>query len=268
MADQTSLFLPVGWKLADFAPGEGAAVGAFSVDFDDSAWIPVKVPGSVHRALIHAGRIEDPFYDRNEDLCAWMEEREWWYRLTFEAPAGSLRAGERWRLIFNGLDTFVTIWLNGEQIGTHENMFREAVFDVSDRLLPGQMNTLALCFDRPLDHIEGFEDFKDNWGPYLPRVFMRKAQFGFGWDWGPRLPTIGIWRPVELRREQRAIITGTHFYTLEINPAQGRALVAVKVEAERFATDGALAADIRLVWSESSPVPRPPVTARIMLRWG
>ena len=94
---------------------------------------------------------------------------------------------------------------------------------MSDRLLPGQPNTLALCFDRPLDHIEGYEDFKENWGPYQPRVFMRKAQFSYGWDWGPRLPNIGIWRPVELRREQRAMITGTHFYTLEIDRAEARA---------------------------------------------
>ncbi len=266
MADQTSLFLPVGWKLADFAPGEGAAAGAHTANFDDSAWIPVDVPGSVHRALIEAGRIKDPFYDRNEELCAWMEEREWWYRLTFEAPAKPLGAGERWRLVFHGLDTFVTIWLNGEKIGTHENMFREAAFDVSERLLAGQPNTLALCFDRPLDHIEGYEDFKENWGPYQPRVFMRKAQFSYGWDWGPRLPNIGIWRPVELRREMRAVITGTHFYTLEIDAAQSRALVAVKVEAERWASQGALAANVRLTWPEASPVPRPPVTGRVMLR--
>jgi len=75
---------------------------------------------------------------------------------------------------------------------------------------------------------------------------MRKAQFGFGWDWGPRLPTIGIWRPVELRRERRAAIRGVHFYTLEIDRPGNRAVVAVRVEAERFATDGSLTATIAL----------------------
>jgi beta-mannosidase len=266
MSDQKSLLLSTPWKLGDFAPGEGIAAWAHTIDFDDSAWIPVDVPGSVHHALIAAGRIEDPFYDRNELKCLWIEDREWWYRLTFEAPADPLEEGEGWRLIFHGLDTFVSIWLNGEILGTHQNMFRETAFDISDRLLPGQPNTLALCFDRPLDHIEGFGEFKENWGPYQARVFMRKAQFSYGWDWGPRLPNIGIWRPVELRREQRALITGTHFYTLEIDQSLGRALVTVEVEAERFATRGALTAHIRLSWPEASPVPRPPVMARVALR--
>jgi beta-mannosidase len=261
----TSTFLPDSWKINDFAPGEGFRAGAHDVDFDDSVWMAVDVPGSVHRALIAAGRIEDPFYDQNESKCAWIEEREWWYRRTFDGPAEPLEEGERWRLVFHGLDTFVTIWLNGEELGRHQNMFREAVFDVSDRLLPNQPNTLALCFDRPLDHIEGFAEFKAGW-PYESRVFMRKAQFSYGWDWGPRLPNVGIWRPVELRRERGAVISGTHFYTLEIDHERNRAVVAVRVEAERFATQGALAANIRLAWTEPSPAPRPPVMAYVTLR--
>jgi beta-mannosidase len=72
---------------------------------------------------------------------------------------------------------------------------------------------------------------------------MRKAQYGYGWDWGPRLPTIGIWRPVELRRERRAAITGVAFATLAI----GRdALVSVRVEADAFAARGELTADVEL----------------------
>ncbi|WP_119071061.1 beta-mannosidase [Aggregatilinea lenta] len=250
-----SVFLSSPWKLNDFAPGEGLDAGAFQVSFDDNAWLPVDVPGGVHPALIAAGRIEDPFYDRNEEQCAWIEDREWWYRLTFDGPAEPLAAGERWRLIFHGLDTFVTIWLNGEKLGQHQNMFREAAFDVSDRLLPNQPNTLALCFDRPLAHTEGFEQFKTEWQwKHEPRVFMRKAQFSYGWDWGPRLPEVGIWRPVELRRESRAAIAGVHFYTLEIDRDQNRAVVAVRVEADRFAAQGALAASVRLDRAGASPV--------------
>jgi beta-mannosidase len=63
-------------KLKDFAPGEGVAAGAFAQRFDSSDWIDVSVPGDVHRALMAAGRIEDPFYDRNEEKCAWVEGRE------------------------------------------------------------------------------------------------------------------------------------------------------------------------------------------------
>ena len=239
------------WKLHDYAPGEGRASGAFGENFDHTGWLDVGVPGDVHTALISAGRIEDPFYDRNEDKCAWIEDREWWYRTTFRVPEEPLQADERLCLVFHGLDTFATVWLNGEELGRHQNMFREAIFDVSTFLRPGG-NTLAVLFDRPLDHVG--EEHPDQWGRNPERVFMRKAQFGFGWDWGPRLPTVGIWRPVELRRERRARIRGVHFYTLEIDPTGERAAVAARVEAERFATEGRIEASITLTTPDGEPV--------------
>ncbi len=235
------------WKLRDFAPGEGLAADAHSEQYQDADWLDIAVPGDIHRALIEAGRIPDPFYDRNEELCRWVEEREWWYRLSFDGPDTPLRPGERLRLVFHGLDTFATILLNGEELGRHANMFRAAVFDVGDRVRAGAANTLALCFDRPLDHLDGMDVSPQGWGEQdLPRVAMRKAQFGYGWDWGPRLPTVGIWRPVELVREDRAAISGVHAYTLELDQTARRALVAVRVEADCFGTTAALSAHIRL----------------------
>jgi beta-mannosidase len=231
------------WKLNDYAPGVGLASGAFKERFDEAGWLDVAVPGDVHTALISSGRIDDPYYDRNEEGCSWIEDREWWYRTSFEGPEEPLRPDERLRLIFRGLDTFATVWLNGEELGKHQNMFREAAFEVGESVRPGQ-NTLAVLFDRPLDHVG--EEHPDQWGRNPERIFMRKAQFGFGWDWGPRLPTVGIWRPVELRRERRATIGGVHFYTLDIDPTGERAAVAVRVEAEQFASDAPLEAAITL----------------------
>jgi beta-mannosidase len=239
-------------KLKDFAPGGGVAAGAFGERFEEDGWIEVPVPGDVHRALLAAGRIEDPFYDRNEGKCAWIEDREWWYRMVFRGPEEPLRPDERLRLAFHGLDTFATVWLNGEELGRHANMFREAVFDVGGRVRFGEENTLALLFDRPLDH--AVEQHPDQWGRNPERVSMRKAQFGFGWDWGPRLPTVGIWRPVELRRGRGAAIGGVHFYTLDLDPAGERAAVAVRVEAERFAAEGPLKAGITLSGPDGEPV--------------
>jgi beta-mannosidase len=136
-------------RLKDFAPGEGVMAGAFRERLDERAWIPVPVPGDVHRALLDAGRIEDPFFDRNEDRCTWIEDREWWYRMSFDGPHRPLGPDERLRLVFNGLYTFATVWLNGEEIGSHSNMFREAVFENGDLVRQGE-NSLALLFDRPL----------------------------------------------------------------------------------------------------------------------
>src|SRR2546425_2301003 len=232
------------WKLQDFALGEEVARQVFTEQFDTSDWIDITAPGDVYQALIEAGRLEDPFYDRNEDTCAWMEEREWWYRISFASEEKPLQQDERLLLVFQGLDTFVTIWLNGEVLGKHANMFREAVFDVSHRLRTDGPNTLALCFHPPLQQLE-LSPF-ESWGRNPERAMMRKAQFGYGWDWGPRLPTIGIWRPVELKRERRAAIVGTQFGTVELSRDQRRALVAVRVEAERFAGGEPLTARISL----------------------
>jgi len=238
------------WKLGDFDPGDGVRCSAFAESFDDSGWVDIPVPGDIHRALIAAGRIEDPFYDQNELKCAWIEEREWWYRTRFDGPADAVKTGERHQLVFHGLDTYVTIWLNGQELGSHANMFREVVFDVTDRLRLGQPNTLALCFDRPLDHVHAVDGFQP-WNPENHRVYMRKAQFGYGWDWGPRLPTVGVWRPVELRRQDRAALQGINFYTLHIEADESRALVAVKVEIERFASYEPLTAHICLESADS-----------------
>ena len=77
-------------KLRHFAPGDGVAAGAH-LRPDDGDWLDIADPGDVHRTLIAAGRIPDPFYDQNETACAWMEEREWWYRVRFDAPDRAAR---------------------------------------------------------------------------------------------------------------------------------------------------------------------------------
>ncbi|HEY5005295.1 MAG TPA: glycoside hydrolase family 2 protein [Ktedonobacteraceae bacterium] len=240
------------WKLQDFTPGEGYSRQVFAEQVDTREWIDITAPGDVHQALIEAGRIEDPFYDRNEDKCAWIPEREWWYRITFASAEQPLHQDERFLLVFQGLDTFATIWLNGTELGKTANMFREAVFDISQYLRTDAPNTLALCFHPPLQQEEKapFE----NWGRNPERVTMRKAQFGYGWDWGPRLPTIGIWRPVELRRQRYATIQGMHFSTLAIDEHRKKALVAVQLELERFGGDQALKLNITLLSPETMVV--------------
>ena len=251
--------LAAGWKVHDFAPGEGLALGVHQPGHVDSDWLDIPVPGDVHRALIAAGRIADPYYDRNESACAWMEQREWWYRLAFDGLAEQAASDERLHLVFEGLDTFATIYLNGEQIGEHHNMFRPAAVDVSGRLRPHQRNVLGVRFDPPLQRIAG--KTLSAWGRNPERTAMRKAQFGYGWDWGPRLPTIGIWRPVRISRERRATLVGVNFTTLDISPARERAAVAVRVEAERFGAPVPLTASVHL----SSPAGGSVATSQVAL---
>lgn len=231
-------------------------------------WLPAVVPGGVHESLLAAGRIPDPNYDRNEGEVRWIEERDWWFRTTLSRPS-DLTEDERLRLVFHGLDTVVDIWLDGELLGHHENMFRPAEFDVTERLTPH--STLELRFSPPLAGLEVPEtvvemgkrlgdafaelagdaegEGEGGLAAMLPlSTLRRKATFSWGWDFGPRIPSIGIWRPVELVRERVAAITGHHVRATAVDAAARTATVAVGVDVDAFAD-----ADLRVAISLTSP---------------
>ena len=245
----------------------GTGIGLDPSALPADGWLPAVVPGGVHESLLAAGRIEDPYQDRNEGDVRWIEERDWWFRSSFAGP-GELAEDERVRLVFLGLDTVADIWLNGLPLGHHENMFRPAEFDVTKRLR--ERNDLLLRFSPPLHGLTvpapaaelqqrfaalfaGF--IADDEAAAETDGFMtetkalasqrRKAAFSWGWDFGPRVPSIGIWRPVELRAEKAAVLTGHHIHT-HATGKDGSATVGVLVEADRFATDGQLTARVEL----------------------
>jgi beta-mannosidase len=231
---------------------------------DAGDWIPVAVPGGVHGALLAAGRIEHPFYGANERKDSWIETKEWWYRARFAAPRHE--PGARVRLRFEGLDTVADVWLNGEPLGHHENQFRPAEFDVAALLEPE--NTLLVRFNPPLLGREVppsvaqtmvalqaafagiLSDSAEQGEPEgmmatLPlATTVRKAAFSWGWDFGPNVPSIGIWRPVRLSVEPGAVITGHHVAVTELATDLTRAAVTVRVEASR---PEARRASVRLV---------------------
>ncbi len=91
----------------------------------ETDWMPASVPGGVHEALLAAGRIADPYFDRNEGAVRWVEERDWWYRAT--VPATPSPPGGRTLLVCKGLDTVADLWLDGEPLGRSENMFRPRI---------------------------------------------------------------------------------------------------------------------------------------------
>jgi beta-mannosidase len=184
------------WWLTEFELGEGERQKAFAPDFTlpPERTVPAQVPGVVHLDLMRAGKLPDPFYRLNELIVRWVEEREWWYRREFEV-AREFLDHDALELVFHGLDTVATIWLNGEKIGETDNMFIPHRFNVKGVLREGR-NTLAVKFDSPT---KVAEEREQRFGQlhssfYRARPFLRKAQYSFGWDWGPRLPTTGIWR--------------------------------------------------------------------------
>lgn len=221
------------WELLDFDPGAGLAAGA--QHGRGEGWIPVAAPGDTYKALTAAGRLAHPFFGRNEAAAAWVRDREWWWRTRFEPPSG-VSADEVVELVFEGLDTFASVYLDGQLLGRADNMFRPYVFDVSEASNSGAGHTLAICFHPPA--IEGPAIALPVWSAFNDRVsrsrrnLMRKAQFGWGWDWGPDLPTTGIWRPVHVRRRPAVGIADLSFTTLSIGDAEAQALLKVEMDGD------------------------------------
>src|SRR5882762_3340539 len=133
------------WSMKDFAPGEASSVSELAAD--DGGWLPVDAPGDTYLALHAAGRIPHPFAAENEDACAWVKEREWWWRATFDASPP--RSDERVLIVFEGLDTFATIWVNGVEVGATSNMFLEHRIDIGALLRAGPMNDVRVRFAAP-----------------------------------------------------------------------------------------------------------------------
>ncbi|MGQ9661686.1 MAG: beta-mannosidase [Kiritimatiellia bacterium] len=171
------------------------------------AWLPARVPGCVHTDLMANGLIDDPFKGMNELDLLWIDTARWEYRRHFEVPKSFL--GEICQLIvFEGLDTIARIYLNGRPIGRADNMFRRWSIEVSGQLRPGK-NELRVVFTGPVTEGQRLAKLYGrlpggtyHWGTgrvrETGRNYVRKAQYQFGWDWGPLLATCGIWRPVEL----------------------------------------------------------------------
>ncbi len=175
--------------------------GTWSLVHEDGAiTAPVSVPGSVFEALIEAGTIDDPFYGENEHQMLWVYESSWHFETTVDIPETILQH-ERVVLRCRGIDTFSEIWVNGNLVGTTANMYESYEFDVKAFLKAGK-NDVKITISSPT---KAARDEKKkhginlHTGGALPGVpYLRKAQYSFGWDWGPQLPDMSIWQPVEL----------------------------------------------------------------------
>ncbi|MHA1730382.1 MAG: beta-mannosidase [Promethearchaeota archaeon] len=174
------------------------------------------VPGTVFEALLSAGVIQDPFYGEREHEVGWVYESDWSYELEFDLPSELEGIGEdeSVSLEFHGLDTVATVTFNGSKLGSTDNMFREYSFDIGGLLQPVG-NRLLVEFRSPTQVArERIEETGWNLSAgmgSLPGVpHLRKAQYSFGWDWGPRLPDSGIWRRVELVRRGPCWIESVH----------------------------------------------------------
>jgi beta-mannosidase len=186
-------------KQLDWQPEPLDAETAARASADPQGWIDAEVPGCIHLDLLRAGAIPDPFYGTNDLDVAWVAERSWLYRRTFDCPPQLLQE-QTAELVCLGLDTFATVFLNGRLVGSASNMFRPWRWDVAELLRP-EGNDLLLLFESPVHRGRELARQAGRSGDHLfgvNRIFVRKAQYASGWDWGPDLNTSGVWMPIYL----------------------------------------------------------------------
>lgn len=195
--------LSSGWR---FRLAQGTEAGAHAELKD---WLPAQVPGAVQTDLLALKRIEDPFWRDNEAGLQWIGLSDWDYRLDFDVDAATLARGHV-DLVFDGLDTFAEVSLNGKKMLGADNMFRQWRVPVKGNLRKGT-NTLDVHLQSPIARLlpwlmkqpyslpgEFDSAFGDEPKGKQTSNYVRKANYQYGWDWGPRYVTLGIWRPVRL----------------------------------------------------------------------
>ncbi|MGG3562674.1 glycoside hydrolase family 2 protein [Neobacillus rhizosphaerae] len=220
------------WKIKHFDIGAARDLEVASPEYIDYFWMTTAVPGDVHSTLIERKLIDDPFYGHNDLKCQWVEEKVWWYRTTFELH-DEIQKGDRYELIFDGLDTFATVYLNGVELGSTENMFISHTFEVARELKQGK-NVLAVRFDPVTVNVK--DKVQYYWSGFSKkRIWTRKAQSHYGWDWGPRLVAAGIWKDVRLEKRSTAKIDHVFARTTSIDA--GKATLEVDVDITSYARE-------------------------------
>lgn len=162
----------------------------------ENKWLTATVPGTVHLDLMNNKIIPDPYKDENEKKVQWIENEDWDYQTSFTISSAE-KKNQNIDLVFNGLDTFSEIYLNGKLLKKTDNMFRKWEIPVKKYLKAGD-NLLQIKFKSAVNIGKELAKKVPFTMPESPRSFVRKAQYQFGWDWGPRLVTAGIWKDVKL----------------------------------------------------------------------
>lgn len=212
----------------------------------DEPWSPAQIPGSVHTDLLALGRIPDPFVADNELEVQWVHERDWVYRVRFDAD-DTLCAEDHVFLVCDGLDTLADVMFNERLLGHAENMFRQYRWDVTEMVAPGQ-NEVVVEFPSTVAYMLERQEEEPLIGPSqsIPGgAHVRKAPCQFGWDWGPQLPPMGIWREMRLEGYTTARLDDVH-----VRQVHGPAGVTLQlgIEIERWEP-----ADLQVVLRVQAP---------------
>ena len=210
----------------------------------DNDWLPATVPGCVHTDLLHNDRIPNPFYATNEHDLQWIDKLDWEYEAYF-TPSAEFLQEEHQELHFKGLDTYADVFVNEKLVLSANNMFRSWKIDVTG-LLHGEENHIRILFRSPIQedlpklHALGYplpatndQSELGGLGEQKLSIFARKAPYHYGWDWGPRFVTSGIWREVELVSWTGVIVRDLFIDQLSVAAQSAKLAAKVTVTVEK-----------------------------------
>lgn len=205
------------WQLYHFPEHESRIKHPDDLKKSGGAPLKAEVPGNVELDLQRAGLLPEPFYAENTRLLRPLETHEWWFVREFELPASG--GNGPWELIFEGLDTLATVWVNGEEAGSCANMLVEQRFDVTRLLRKGKTNQVAVRLGSSINYARRFQydAVSMSWEHREEGLFIRKPPHCWGWDIMPRAVSAGIWRPVRLEQRAAVAIDQLYYWTAKID---------------------------------------------------
>lgn len=197
----------------------------------ENKWLIATVPGTVHLDLMNSNMIPDPYKDENEKKVQWVENEDWDYQTQFTVSATELE-NQHIDLVFDGLDTFAEIYLNGKLLKKTDNMFRKWTIPVKPYVKQGE-NILHVKFKSAVNVGKELAKKIPFTLPESPRSFVRKAQYQFGWDWGPRLVTAGIWKDVRLSFWNQAKLEAVKIEKVKITDKKAELAIHTEIFTEK-----------------------------------
>src|ERR1700723_795810 len=236
-AEPSSQSLNSGWQFRAVANADRS---------DVKEWHPAQVPGVVQTDLLNSKLIPDPFDRDNEFHLQWIGLADWEYQTTFHLDAAAI-AHDHLDLVFDGLDTFADVYVNDQLVLHADNMFRRWRIPAKTLLKSGP-NTLRIVFHSAVEKMIPYAKSL----PYiLPSIsthnygneeniatapYTRKAPYNYGWDWGPRYMTEGIWQPVRLETWDAMRIENFHIHQQRITADLANVTAEFEIDAARTTT--------------------------------
>ncbi len=199
-------------------------------DEADSLFLEGVDPSDVHLALLSKKIIPDPFYGTNEKRLQWIGKKNWIFSASFDLPA-EMAGGKRLVLAADGLDTYATVDINGKKVLQTDNMFRQWKADVTN-ILRKKGNKIIIRFVSP----ERMNAAKAEQSPVpLPEIrgFTRKAAYQFGWDWGPRFVTMGVWKGLKIIAESDPVIENLYVQQPFVSTQRARLEISTAVKSDK-----------------------------------